>query len=282
MRIAPIAVAAIVGAVAGFAASQFSKPAEDAAGAQAQIDAQIDARLDSRLEALGLAEKDRLDWRIAEGVEAYLADKPESVYAALERHQLNEQRREEEERRQAVADLGDALTGQKNDPAMGASAAEADVTLVEFFDYRCGYCKRALAGVMALVEDDPKLRVVMKEFPILGPESVAATRVSLAANLVDPSRYMAFHVALMQHRGSYDSATLLGLAAEHGYDPAKVQEAMGNDAVTAQIRNGYEVAEALGIRGTPAFIVGDTIIPGAVGKDRLKEAIEAARAAKKG
>lgn len=286
-----IGAAAIVGAIAGFAAGRYASMTGEAnpetaamidAKINAEVEARVGAQVDARLAELGVGSASDLDGRISGGVAQFLADQPEAVYGALERHQANEQAREEEARRQTVADLGSALTSQPNDPAFGATAADADVVLVEFFDYRCGYCKRAMEGVMSLADADPKLRVVMKEFPILGPESVAATRVSLAANLVDPALYKEFHVALMRYRGGYDAASLLGLAAEFGYDPAAVQTAMNDEAVTAQIRNGYEIAEALGIRGTPAFVIGDQVIPGAVGPDRLKAAIEEARGARKG
>lgn len=279
MRILEIAVTAVVAAAIGFAASQYAQRDGDGSADLAKL---VDERIDARFDGLGLASGGDLDSRISGGVAQFLADQPEAVYGALERHHANEQAREAEALRQTVASLGDALTGQTGDPAFGADAATADVTLVEFFDYRCGYCKRSLEGVMSLAESDPKLRVVLKEFPILGPESVAAARASLAANRVDPSRYMDFHVALMRHRGGFDAASLLAVAAAAGYDPSAVEAAMADDAITIQIRNGYEIAEALGIRGTPAFVVGDQVISGAVGPDALRRAIEDARNARKG
>jgi len=277
MRIAEILISAVLGGAIGFAASQFA--GQGAGGGD--VEALVDARVSERLAALGLEGGD-LDGRISGGVAQFLADQPEAVMTALERHQENVQTREEEARRNAVANLGDALTGQPGDPAIGAAAADADVTLVEFFDYRCGYCKRALAGVLALADTDPKLRVVLKEFPILGPESIAASQVSLAAHQIDPVKYRGLHEALMHHTGGYDKTSLLGVAAEAGYDPVEIERAIAGDAVSAQIRNAFEIAEALGIRGTPAFVIGDIVIPGAVGKDRLRTAIETVRAQNKG
>ena len=168
------------------------------------------------------------------------------------------------------------VSGQPDTNGYAADMADARI------DERCGYCKRSLENVMTLVKDDPTLRVVMKEFPILGPESVVVTRVSLAANSIDPSRYSDLHSALMTHRGGYDKASLLAVVAENGYDPAKVEEAMGSQGVSEQIKNAYEIAEALGIRGTPAFVIGDRVIPGAVSTATLREAIETARGASKG
>lgn len=279
MRIAEIAFAAVIGGAIGFAASTYvagDKPERpDATGL-------VDARIDARLSELGLADASALDGRISGGVAQFLADQPEAVMVALEQHQANQETLKQDALRKTVAGMGDALTNQPGDPAFGAAADVADVTLVEFFDYRCGYCKRSLDTVVALTEDDPKLRVVLKEFPILGPESLAASQVSLAANMVDPSLHKTFHIALMRHRGGFDAATLLAVAAKAGYDPAAVENAMQDETIRQQLRNGYEIAEALGIRGTPAFVIGDRVIPGAVSGAALREAIEAARGASKG
>lgn len=275
MRIVEIAIAAVLGGAIGFAASQLAT--DDDRDAGQDIAAAIDAGVNKRLEALGLTDAAALDGKISGGVAQFLADQPEAVMIALEQHQANQKAQQEAELRKTVASLGDALTGQSGDPSLGADASEADVTLVEFFDYRCGYCKRSLETVMALADEDPKLRVVLKEFPILGPESLAAAQVSLAAHNVDPSKYKGLHLAMMRHRGGYDPASLLGVAAKAGYDPVAIEAAMKDGAVRQQIRNGYEIAEALGIRGTPAFVIGDRVIPGAVSGATLREAIEEAR-----
>ncbi len=283
MRIVDIVISAAIGGLIGFAASHYTAESGGlATGAMAGLDAQIDAQITARLDALGVKGADDLDSRISGGVAQFLADQPEAVMAALERHQASAAEREAEALRQTAAGLFDALTKQPGDPAFGADAATADVTLVEFFDYRCGYCKRSLETVLALAEQDPKLRVVLKEFPILGPESVAASQISLAAYQIDPTRYKALHAALMRHRGAYDKASLLGVAAEAGYDPVAIEAALTNGAIKTHISNGYEIAQALGIRGTPAFVIGDRVIPGAVSADTLREAIETARAANKG
>lgn len=118
----------------------------------------------------------------------------------------------------------------------------------------------------------------MKEFPILGPDSVTASIISLASNMVNPDKYGDLHDRLMQHQGPYDEATLLAIAADAGYDPSKIQAAMTDKSLNSQIQNARAIAEALNIRGTPAFIIGDKIIPGAVPLQQLRSAIEEARA----
>jgi protein-disulfide isomerase len=279
MRFADIIISAVIGGAIGFAASHYVSGQRD--GNEYATDV-AEARIDDRLKTLGLVSKGDLDGRVSGVIAQFLADQPEAIVAALEQHQTNLAAQEVEDFRKTVANLSGALTAQSNDPAIGADLASAEVTLVEFFDYRCSYCKRSLENVMALTKDDPTLRVVMKEFPILGPESVTVTRVSLAANSIDPARYSNLHAALMTHNGGYDKASLLTVVAENGYDSAKVEEAMGSDIVSEQIKNAREIAEALGIRGTPAFVIGDRVIPGAVSAATLREAIETARGASKG
>jgi len=279
MRMLHVIVSAVVGGAIGFAASHTVSQRDDPAPmVAAAVKQAVKEAVDQRLAALDVETAADLEGKISGGVAQFLADSPEAVVAALEKYQANEQAREAEQRKDAVRNLSSVLTEQAADPVLGADAATADITVVEFFDYRCGYCKRALDGVVALADEDKKIRVVLKEFPILGPDSVTAARVSLAANKIDPSMHFPLHEALMRHRGSFDETTLLGLAAATGYDPLKVAEMMKSEEISAHIRQTYEAAEALGIRGTPAFVIGDEIIPGAISKSAMQDAVRAARA----
>lgn len=152
-------------------------------------------------------------------------------------------------------------------------AKDADVTLVEFYDYACGYCKASLPVIDRLVKEDPKLRVVYREFPILGPESEAAARLSLAAS--KSGRFLAFHDALYA-AGRPAQATLQQAAATAGIP---FQTPSGAD-IDAELRRNYELAGQLGASGTPLFVVGDRVLNGAVGYEALKKAIEEVRAAR--
>lgn len=275
MQFGQVVISAIVGGVIGFGASQLSGQGEDTGPT---VETVVTAAVDARLADIGMTNKADLDGRISGGVAQFLSDNPAAVVAALEKYQEQQEALEEQKRRDAVSNLSEDLIKQVGDPSFGADAATATATVVEFFDYRCGYCKRALDGVIALADEDKKVRVVLKEFPILGPESVVAARASLAANLVDSKLHMGFHEALMRHRGDYDKTTLLSLAAMAGYDPASIATTMESKEVTALIRKNYETAEALGIRGTPAFVIGDKVIPGAVSQSIMQDAIRNARA----
>ena len=150
-------------------------------------------------------------------------------------------------------------------------ARNGDVTLVEFYDYACGYCKASLPVVARLVKEDPKLRVVYREFPILGPESELAARMALGASKA--GRFMAFHDALYE-AGRPSQATLAKAAAAAGV-PAAVPS---SPEIDGELRNNFQLAQQLGATGTPLFIVGDKVLNGAVGYDALKKAIEDTRA----
>jgi protein-disulfide isomerase len=150
-------------------------------------------------------------------------------------------------------------------------AKDGDVTLVEFYDYACGYCKASLPVLARLVKEDPKLRVVYREFPILGPESELAARMALGASKA--GRFMAFHDALYE-AGRPSQATLAKAAAAAGV-PAAVPS---SPEIDGELRKNFQLAQQLGATGTPLFIVGDKVLNGAVGYDALKEAIAAARA----
>ena len=274
MRFPEILLSAAVGGVIGFAASEY---AGSLTGSPSQETNTKDL-VSMQLSDLGITSKSSLEGIISAEVSKFLNEKPEAVVAALEKYQENQAKVAEVERVKTLRSLKDALLNQSSDPSLGATAAEADVTLVEFFDYRCGYCRRAHSSVLELAKSDKKLRIVMKEFPILGPDSVTASIISLASNSLNPDKYGDLHDRLMQHQGPYDEATLLAIAADAGYDPSKVQAAMTDESLNSQIQNARAIAEALNIRGTPAFIIGDKIIPGSVPLQQLRSAIEEARA----
>ncbi|HEV3396082.1 MAG TPA: DsbA family protein, partial [Xanthobacteraceae bacterium] len=154
-----------------------------------------------------------------------------------------------------------------------------DVTLVEFFDYNCGFCKRALADLIALMKSDSKLKVVLKEYPILGPDSVEAARVAVAVRMQDAggARYLEFHRKLLENRGHNDKARALAAAEEVGLDMARLERDMASSEVTKSIDESMRLGKALAINGTPGYVVGDRVIVGARGQQVLKDDVAAAR-----
>ncbi len=158
-------------------------------------------------------------------------------------------------------------------------AADADVTLVEFFDYSCGYCRAARPDVDKLLAEDPKLRVVYRELPILGEDSQKAALISLAVAKQGESAYAAFHKA-MWAAGRPSAATVEQAVRSAGLDPAAVQAGANASDVRAEINNNLALQRTLALSGTPSWVVGDAVINGAVGYDELKAAIAEARKAK--
>src|SRR3954463_2019403 len=156
---------------------------------------------------------------------------------------------------------------------------DGDVTFVEFFDYNCGYCKRAMTDMLELMKSDSKLKVVLKEFPVLGPGSVEAAQVAVAARMQDKSgkKYLDFHQKLLTGRGQADKARALAAAKEAGFDMARIDKDLQHPEVKATLEETMKLAEALGINGTPSYVVGETVVPGAVGVAALKQQIQAAR-----
>ncbi|MGB3500159.1 MAG: DsbA family protein [Mesorhizobium sp.] len=208
-------------------------------------------------------------------VRDYMIANPEimvETQAALEAKQEAQQR----EKQTAALNASKAdIFNLATDPIAGNPNGE--ITLVEFYDYNCGYCKRAFPEVNALIEANPDLRVVLKEFPILGPDSQRAHQVSMAFNAVMPEKWMEFHDSLMAAPGRASEDSAFALAVALGADEAALRQAMSAPGIVEQVRTNYNLADALGITGTPSFVIGNDVIFGAVGKDALQERITAER-----
>src|SRR3954470_9299237 len=159
---------------------------------------------------------------------------------------------------------------------------DGDVTFVEFFDYNCGYCKRAMTDMLELMKSDSKLKVVLKEFPVLGPGSVEAAQVAVAVRMQDPSgkKYLDFHQKLLGGRGQADKARAMAAAKDAGVDIAKLEKDLTSPEIRATLEENYKLAEAMGMNGTPSYVIGKQVVVGAVGVDALREKIGVARCGK--
>ncbi|PJI40240.1 DsbA family protein [Ferrovibrio sp.] len=159
-----------------------------------------------------------------------------------------------------------------------AGNPQGDVTIVEFFDYRCGYCKQVQPSLMALLKEDSKVRLVLKEMPVLGPESVIAARAAVAALEQDKgARYFDFHNAMMEFRGQITEAEVFRLGGKAGLDTARLKTDMAAPKTEQILRANLALADTLGIQGTPGFIIGDQLVPGAVPLDTLRQLVKDAR-----
>jgi protein-disulfide isomerase len=210
-------------------------------------------------------------------IKEYLIAHPEVLQEVLNELEKRQADAETEKHRAGVKQYSQALFHSPRQVTIGNR--QGDVTLVEFFDYNCGYCKRALGDMLNLMKEDPKLRVVLKEFPVLGPGSVEAANVAVAVRMQDPSgkKYLEFHQKLLSSRGPADRTHALAAAKDVGLDVARLEKDMASDEVKATIEENMRLADALGLNGTPSYVVGTDVVVGAVGLTALREKVSTAR-----
>jgi len=208
-----------------------------------------------------------------QAIHDYLMAHPEVVLDALKAAQQQADAQATDQSRRVIATKRKELLDSPDDLVQGNP--KGDVTLVEFFDYRCPYCKQVEPSLDALLKEDGRLRIVYKEFPILGEASLYATHVALAAR--KQGKYTEFHRAMMATKGDIGDETALNVATSLGLDINKLKADMSAPQIDKLIDTNYALADALNIQGTPAIIVGDTLIPGAVDLDTLRKNIAAAR-----
>ncbi len=206
-------------------------------------------------------------------VHDYLLKNPEVLIEAMTALDTKQTAADKKQQNGAIAKHHDAIF---NDPtSFVAGNPKGDVTIVEFFDYNCGYCKRAFAPLMNTIKDDGNVRLILKEFPILGPTSVVATHATLAAR--KQGKYFEMHKALYLHKGGIDDDAIMTLAKSVGLDTTKLRRDMKDPEIDKIIARNEKLASELGVNGTPSFIIGDTPHPGALSANELKAAIKAAR-----
>jgi len=210
-------------------------------------------------------------------IHGYIVAHPEVLQEAMSEFEKRQQVAETEKARTAIKDQSQAIFNSSRQVTLGNR--NGDVTLVEFFDYNCGYCKQALSDMNTLMKDDGKLRIVLKEFPVLGPGSTEAAQVAVALRMQDPTgeKYLVFHQKLLGSRGQADKARAMAAAQEAGADMARIEADLRSDEVKASLEESFKLAESLGINGTPSYVVGNELVVGAAGLAALKEKIKQAR-----
>jgi len=203
----------------------------------------------------------------------YFIKNPKALIEAIEHAEASVKEDEQSQAKALIQTNREALEQDPTSPVLGNP--KGDVTIVEFFDYRCPYCKVTAPTLQTLIGKDPKVRLVMKEFPILGKESVFASRVALVAQ--KHGKYAEFHEAMFALKTKLDDDTTLAVAKSVGLDPAQVKKEADSSDIDAILKHNYELAKQLNIGGTPAFIIGDALLPGAVELKDFQDAIAAAR-----
>ena len=195
-------------------------------------------------------------------IEDFIRNNPEIVRDTL----IALAAREEAERKQTGLAM---VRDDQGDPVMGN--ANGTITLYEFSDYNCGYCKRVFEPIQQLVRDNPDVRLVIKEFPILSQSSLVAAKAAIAAEM--QGKFGDYHIAMMTYRGQITDAVVMRMAAQAGVDIEQLKSDMESPKTMAIIQRTREAAAALEINGTPGLVVGDTVVPGAIGLDELVKLI---------
>lgn len=213
------------------------------------------------------------DDEFGQRVRDYLLANPEVIVEAMQTLEARRQQAEESETQSVLDARADDVFNDPESPVGGNP--DGDVTMVEFFDYNCPYCRQVAPVLVDAEADDPELRIVYKEFPILGPGSIFAAKAALAADR--QGRYVEFHKAMMNASGRVDETLTLSIAEEAGLDIERLKQDMRDPAVQAEIDVNIELAQALRINGTPAFVIGDEILRGATDLETMTRLIEEAR-----
>lgn len=254
-----IAAAGVVAGAVGALAVIFS-PVGD-------IDRRVEAAVEARLAVIA----DRPVAELGPQIEAYLLANPsvlERVSAALNEERAAAQRLKS---RAQIDENREAIFGEAGAAVVGNPSG--DVTLVELYDYNCGYCRSAFPDVVALLDEDPQLKLVLRQFPILSQGSVDAAKVGTLVAAEAGVDYFAFHQAMFTSRGQVDLEAALAAAGKLGLDPVALRARLEAPEAQSSISVSFSLAQKLGISGTPTFILGDEIIPGAVGIDVLRTKI---------
>ncbi len=209
-------------------------------------------------------------------IKDYLISNPEIIQEAMNELEKRQTENEKAAQAKAVTELMPALSQSARATVIGNT--KGDVTLVEFFDYNCGYCKTALNDLVKLVRDDSKLRVVIRDFPVLGPESVEAALVAVAARQqFSGAKYLEFHQKLLESKGRIGKDRALSVAKDLGADLAKLNKDMDSTDTKSLLSETMTIADALRLQGTPAYVVGNEVVFGAVGYEALKSAVDNTR-----
>ncbi len=220
-------------------------------------------------DAFSGAQKDEVKKLVRE----YLMEHPEVIADAINALQAKEEKAKADKVTATLKEKKKDLFEQTDGTVLGNP--KGNVTLVEFFDYNCGYCKAMFPALMETVKADGNIKLVVKEFPILGAPSVTASKAALAAR--KQNKYTELHLALMSHKGSLTDDAVLQVAKDAGLDVTKLKADMADPAIAAILTKNHALAQDLEIQGTPALIVGDTLVPGAVDKKRIQELVKDAR-----
>ncbi|MFT6220412.1 MAG: protein-disulfide isomerase [Lentimonas sp.] len=206
----------------------------------------------------------------------WIENNPEAIIKSVVAMQQKASQEQQVKAQESITSKKDDIFNAKNDPSHAPK--NYDVTIVEFFDYNCGYCKKAQEIVGNLIEQDKKVRIIFKELPILGSSSEELSKVAIAVNITDESKYLEFHDALMKSNAKTQGEAIQ-IATKVGVNESDLKQTLKNKKakIQSKIDSNRELASSIGVNGTPAFIIEEDLFPGALSLEVLQEKISAAR-----
>ena len=232
--------------------------------------------IDNKMNNLSLNAQQRKE--VKDIIKKYLQKNPETIIQSIQTMREQQKNNITERNQKNVAIYKELILNDPTSPTSGNP--EGDITVVEFFDYSCGYCKRIFPNLKRLMKEDENVRFVFKELPILSPQSEFAARAALATWRQDNKKYMAIHSAFMNLKGNFSEMRILRIAKNIGLNITQLKKDIKSLTLDKIIIGNRQLAEKLNINGTPGFIIGNNIIPGAVKLETLKEIIADVRKTK--
>jgi protein-disulfide isomerase len=211
----------------------------------------------------------------------YIKANPQAIIDSVQDLKKREYEESMKQAQMKIHENKDSLQGKGSDMTTFAGNKDGDVVIVTFLDYRCGYCKRTNSDLKELIKKDPNVKIIFKEFPILGPQSQALSKTALAVQLIDKTKYMDFHNALMDSP-QLDDKSVDVILTKLNLDVAKVKAMMNDERVQKELDSIATLARQLEVRGTPAFIIDEELIPGAIELNSLMAKIKDLREKNKG
>jgi protein-disulfide isomerase len=209
-------------------------------------------------------------------IKAYLLANPEVIEEALQELDRRKQIAQKDAKDKALTSEKEALFNAAHSAVVGN--AKGDVTLVEFFDYNCGFCKKAALDLEQLIKKDPKVRVVLKDFPVLGPDSVEAHEVALAVKKqLEGEKYWAFHLKGMALKGNVTKERMLEVAKASGVDMERLTKDLKAEGLRKLLSQNVDLGDKLGLTGTPSYVIGSEVVYGAVGLETLTQTLAGVR-----
>lgn len=212
-------------------------------------------------------------------VKKVIQENPDLIFQTLYDYQEKTAALRMSKATQNLATETEKISRDPHSPSIGNP--NADVTVIEFFDYHCGYCKRFFPEIPQLLQEDKNVRFVFKEFPILSPDSVTAAKAALAVYSIEPKKYFDYHIELMHSSGKFTKETLTDLAQKNGIDPEVFKKALANPDLDKLIENNKKLASDIGVDATPSIVIGTEMMPGAVAYDDLKAKVQEVRDSRK-